>query len=182
MHILRCAPLLAAVATLGACGHHMHPSINLLHGKVHVADGRLEINAGAGEADVSADGQLTIGGQPVAVTPGQRAQLVAYYRAAAAVMDHALATGVAGAKVGAAAAGAVTDGILKGDMSGVKDKVRTQADAVRRDALLICADLSAMRSAQETLNAGLPAFQPYAIVSPGDVTLCTTGLKETPKA
>jgi hypothetical protein len=176
----RTAVLLVAGGTLAACGHHLNPSINLLHGKVHIEDGRIEIDAGGDAAHVTADGRLTIRGQLVAVTEAQRAQLAGYYNAAAAVMSHALATGVAGVKVGAAAAGAVSDGIRKGDLSGVRGAVEARAGEVRREAMLICADLSAMCSAQDRVEAGLPAFKRYAIVSERDVTLCTPGLQQTP--
>jgi hypothetical protein len=164
-------------ATLAACGHHVDTGIHLHSGALTVANGQVVIEGQDGsQARISSTGQLTIGGQDIVVSDPQRAQLVAYFNAASGVKRHAVATGVAGAQVGVTAASEVVSGLAKGDMSGLKAKVESQAGEVKRQALKLCDDFTAVRAAQDALTAELAAFKPYAVVSERDTADCAKDL------
>ncbi|HUO80310.1 MAG TPA: DUF2884 family protein [Steroidobacteraceae bacterium] len=185
MRFMRTMTFVAAatcVAVLAACGHSKPaPAAGPHSGSLRVEDGQVVIaGAGGGEARVSPDGRLTVGGADVSVTEGQRAQLANYYKAASAVFDHAVATGSAGAAVGAAAASGVASGLAKGDMSDLKAKVEAQAGEVRRQAAKMCESLKEARAAQDALAAQLPAFQPYAVISEKETADCARDLQRGP--
>jgi hypothetical protein len=163
-----------ALTALAACGHSSPGSDVSLHdGALAVRNGQVVIAGANGtEARVSSDGRLTIGGEEVAVSDAQRAQLVTYAKAATAVVQDAAATGVAGAAVGATAANGIVAGLAKGDLSDLKTKIESQAGEVERQALKLCDDLMAMRAAQQALTAELAAFRPYAVISEHDAADC----------
>jgi hypothetical protein len=174
----RSALLALSAATLVACGHPTTSSVSLHNGGLSLRDGQVVIDGpGGSQARISSTGQLVIGGHEVAVSGAQRAELVRYHSAASAVVSHAVATGAAGAAVGVAAVTSVASGLAKGDMSEVKAKVETQADELKRQALKMCDDLTAMRAAQDALSAGLEAFRPYAVVSARDAADCARDLR-----
>jgi hypothetical protein len=181
----RTTPLLAIVSAtlaLAACGRSAtSPDVSLHAGSFNVRDGQVVISANpAPEARISSDGRLTIDGRDVAVSEVQRAELVSYYRAATGVLQQAIATGAAGAGVGAAAVSGIAAGFAKGDLSELKGKVEAQANVVRHEAMKICENLADLRTAQDALAAQLPAFQPYAVVSAHEAASCAEDLQQHP--
>lgn len=185
MTLTRTTTLLATViaaAALAACGHSSTSDDRAAtSGSFNIQDEQVVITAkGVPEARVTADGRLTIDGQDVSLTEGQRAQLISYYNAATGVVGHAAETGAAGARVGAAAVSGVAAGLGKGDMSDLKANVEAQAATVRREALKICDNLADMRAAQDALAAQVEAFKPYAVVSARETTECANGLRQRP--
>ena len=92
----------AAAIALAACGHSKSGADVSTHsGSFTIRDGQVIITSkGAPDALISPEGRLTIDGQAITLTEGQRAQLVTYFNAANGVVHQAAATGVAGAQVG----------------------------------------------------------------------------------
>jgi hypothetical protein len=166
----------AVAASLAACGDN-DTSVSLYHGslKLH-ADEVTIAPGGVPAAHVWSDGRLTIGNTDVAVSADQRARLVDYYRGAAAITQHAVETGKAGADVGLAAANEVVKGLSSGNTSQIGAKVEAKARDVKRQAARMCDDLVAMRAAQEALATTLEQFRPYTVVSDKDVTDCRKDL------
>lgn len=111
-------------------------------------------------AKISADGDFTVGGKPVAVDDAQRALLVAYHRELGAVADAGIATGKEGAKLAGKAVGAAIKGVFSGKPEGIEHQVRQEADKVKVEALKICDRLPPLYQAQQALAAALPEFRP----------------------
>lgn len=161
-------PLLMALLLalpIAACsdantGGAAHVDGNLQH--IVFDDAGLVINApGKPNAHIGANGDLRIGATPVAVNPMQRGLLVRYYGEAMAVRDDGIATGKAGAALGAHAIGSVVGNLF----AGTPDKIGRDMDArgktVEATATHLCGDLVQLKSTQSDLAAQLPAFRPY---------------------
>ena len=129
------------------------------------------------EARVFAGGRLVIDGRDVEVTDAERAELIAYHAAAMDLGRHARDTGIAGAKVGLAAVGAVISGLARGQPDSIGPKVEAEAEKVKQAARLLCEDIAAMRKAQDSLAAELEEFRPYATIEEADERECRSGLE-----
>ncbi len=116
------------------------------------------------DAIVSSDGTLQIGGQAVAVTPGQQVQLRQYFDAAIALHDDALATGAAGLATAGTAISSVLAGLASGDTDHIDAKVEAQAAKVEMRAAKVCASLAELYARQQALAESLDAFRPYATI------------------
>jgi hypothetical protein len=136
---------------------------------------------GLPEARIFPGGRLVIDGSEVEVTDAERAELIAYHAAAMQLGQHAKDTGIAGAKVGLAAVGAVIGGLAKGEPETIGPKVEAEAAKVKEAARLLCEDIAAMRKAQDSLAAELEEFRPYATIEEADEQDCRQGL-EAPDA
>lgn len=132
---------------------------------------------GLPEARIFPGGRLVIDGNEVEVTDAERAELVAYHAAAMQLGQHAKDTGIAGAKVGLAAVGAVIGGLAKGEPESIGPKVEAEAAKVKEAARLLCEDIAAMRKAQDSLAAELEEFRPYATIEEADEQDCRRGLE-----
>lgn len=179
-----------AAATLAACGRSepdpapppdaaesaLAAVINV--GALALAGDAITIRSpGHPQARIEAGGRLFVDGKEVAVTEAQRTGLEAYHTRAMQLREEARDTGIAGAQVGIAAAGAVIEGLAKGDASGIRPKVEAEAGKVKQAALEVCRSLAALRDTQETLAAGLEAFRPYATIDAEDVAKCSEGVE-----
>ena len=162
----------AAISGLAGCGHR-NGWITLAHGAVTVSDREVRIHRSGGpDATIRDGGELTIGTEPVVLSTDQKAAAAAYYAAAIATGKHRIETGKAGADAGMAAAKEVVNGLVHGDTSQIGPRVEAKANEVKRQALHICEDLATLRVSQETLAGSLTAFQPYAVITAGDVAGC----------
>jgi hypothetical protein len=169
MREVACAAAAVLLVAASACGDHSGSRVATTGesglGALHVGDGGVTITRRGGpDARISADGRLTVGSQEVAVNDAQRAQLVAYYASATALVEHAKATGRAGAAVGAAAVTEVVSGLVKGDTSQIGAKVELKANAVKQEARMLCDAAASLRATQSALSADLIAFRPYAVI------------------
>ena len=163
--------------TLAACGHYTATAVSPHSGPLTLRDDQVVVEGRDGsEARISPAGGLAVGGREVAVSAAERAELVGYYNSALAITRPAAATGGAGDAVGLTAASEVLAGLPKGDMSGVKPKVETQAVKVKREARRLCEDLVAIRAAHDKLAATLAASRPYAVVTEHDGADCAKNL------
>ncbi len=131
---------------------------------------------GLPEARIFPGGRLVIDGNEIEVTDAERAELIAYHAAAMQLRVHATDTGIAGAKVGLAAVGAVISGLAKGNPDSIGPKVEAEAAKVKEAARLLCEDIAAMRKAQDALVVELEEFRPYATLEEADEQDCRRGL------
>jgi len=174
------AALVSLGAGLAGCGERAG-SFTIAHGHVRVEGAEVTISRSPGpDAHLAGGGSLRIGGESVVLSPEQRTQVDNYYQAALAVRTHAIETGKAGAAVGATAAEAVVNGLMRGDTSQIGQKIESKAEDVKRTALGICQDLQAMRSAQQALVTTLEPFRPYAVIEESDVSECGKDLHPQP--
>lgn len=131
---------------------------------------------GEPDARIHADGRLLIDDREVPVTEAQRARLREYHGAGMLLREHAKETGIAGAKVGVAAVGAVVSGLVKGDPDSIGPKVEAEAEKVKQAALRLCEDIAVMRRAQDALVVDLEPFRPYATLDEDDEIDCRDGV------
>jgi hypothetical protein len=175
---------LALCGLLAACGHgngehvidiaHMGPGIHLYRGGIQPGDGQVTLyTSHAPDAVISANGDLQIDQQAIAVDPAIRELLKNYYQSAMMVRTDGIATGKAGAAVGAQALKSVANGLTSGHPEQIGQEVEAKAQQVKQSASKICQDLGNIQATQDQLTAKLPAFQPYGhIVNTDDIGDC----------
>jgi hypothetical protein len=89
-----------------------------------------------------------------------------------AIATDGMNVGLAGAKLGASAAGEALKGIFSGDSEGVEKRINAEAAKIEAQAKRICDRLPAMLASQQALARELPAFKPYASMDQSDVDDC----------
>lgn len=138
-----------------------------------IAQGNIKISADKQpRAEITPDGRLLIAGKEVAANDVQRRHLQEYRGHVVAVAMAGMDVGLAGAKLGANAAGEALKGIFSGDSEGVEKRINTEAAKIEAQAKRICDRLPAMLASQQALARELPAFKPYATMDQSDVDDC----------
>ena len=163
--------ILFALATAG-CRHDTENTSAFQH--ISVLNGtQIAIHAHSGpDAIVSVDGDLSVDGKTVAITPTQRDLLKQYFASAIALRDDALATAAAGVATAGQAIGSVVSGLASGKPDQIGPAIEARAAKVEARAAKVCADLSALRAKQETIAGQLAAFRPYATIEAGQIGDC----------
>jgi hypothetical protein len=148
--------------------------VHLSNGSIRAENGQITLNtADAPDAAITAQGELTIHQQAVAVDPASRNLLESYYQNALAVHADGIATDKAGENMGEQALQSVKQGLASGHSDQIKQQLEAKAQILKESALKICQDLGNIQSAQDQLATQLPAFKPYGhIVSADDVSDC----------
>lgn len=193
MNLLRMLPATLLCLPLIACGGTSSPSDPTLGKSVAEAtsgigqtvkeamdDARKEITQGnikisgnkQPRAEITPDGRLLIAGKEITVNDAQHRALQAYRGHVVAIAMDGMDVGVAGAKLGASAAGEALKGIFSGDSEGVEKRINAEAEKIEAQAKRICARLPAMLASQQALARELPAFKPYATMDQSDVDDC----------
>ncbi|HGM6374086.1 TPA: hypothetical protein ACKP8M_001709 [Stenotrophomonas maltophilia] len=138
-----------------------------------IAQGNIKISADKQpRAEITPDGRLLIAGKEVAANDVQRRHLQEYRGHVVAVAMASMDVGLAGAKLGANAAGEALKGIFSGDSEGVEKRINAEAAKIEAQAKRICDRLPAMLASQQALARELPAFKPYATMDQSDVDDC----------
>ncbi|CAQ46632.1 hypothetical protein V3O09_05015 [Stenotrophomonas maltophilia] len=138
-----------------------------------IAQGNIKISADKQpRAEITPDGRLLIAGEEVAANDVQRRHLQEYRGHVVAVAMAGMDVGLAGAKLGANAAGEALKGIFSGDSEGVEKRINAEAAKIEAQAKRICDRLPAMLASQQALARELPAFKPYATMDQSDVDDC----------
>ena len=136
-------------------------------------DGNLALNAsGQPKAEITPDGHLLISGKDVPTTAEQRAQLLAYRQQIQAVAETGMEIGVAGANLGARAAGEAIRGVFSGNTADIEARVNAEADKLKAEATRLCKRMPALMASQQAIAATLPAFAPYATMDQSDIDSC----------
>ena len=138
-----------------------------------ITEGNIKISAdNQPRAEITPDGHLLIGGKDVPTNDAQRRQLLEYRGHVVAIATDGMNVGLAGAKLGASAAGEALKGIFSGDSEGVEKRINAEAAKIEAQAKRICDRLPAMLASQQALARELPAFKPYASMDQSDVDDC----------
>ncbi len=138
-----------------------------------IAQGNIKISADKQpRAEITPDGRLLIGGKEVPADEAQRRQLLEYRGHVVAIAMDGMDVGLAGAKLGASAAGEALKGIFSGDSEGIEKRINAEAEKIEAQAKRICNRMPAMLASQQALAASLPAFRPYATMDQSDVDDC----------
>ena len=182
------APPTAAVADDSFIGRHVGGAIEqarkeLATQNISISDG-VDINinghkwkTGDGtlpKAEITPQGDLLIEGKTVAITPAQRAELLAYRGQILGIAEAGMAIGAQGANIaGHALSGAV--GAIFGGKDGEKEfekQIEAEAAKIEVEAMKICTRLPALLTGQQALAASLPEFKPYARMTQADIDDC----------
>ncbi len=138
-------------------------------------DGSIAIHKSGGpEADITAAGDLSIGGRPVAVTPAQRDLLKQYYMQVLQVRTDGIAIGKAGAAMAGHAVGSVVSGLAHGNPDSIGPAIDARAEQIKAKALVVCNEATALRTQQNAIASAVPAFGPYASIKATDGDSCRT--------
>ncbi|WP_313437537.1 hypothetical protein [Stenotrophomonas sp.] len=194
MNLLRLMPALLLCLPLIACGDNASSSSDTSPGKAvaeatgnvgktvkdatdkarqEIAKGNIKISAdNQPQAEITPDGRLLIGGKEVETTAAQRSQLLDYRGHVAGIAQDGMDIGVAGAKLGASAAGEALKGVFSGDTDGIEKRINAEAAKIEAQAKQLCNRLPAMLASQQALARDLPAFKPYASMDQSDVDDC----------
>lgn len=124
-------------------------------------------------AEITPTGDLLIAGKPVALTPAQRQQVLAYRQQLIAIGQEGIAVGRQGAALGLHAAGTAIAAALSGQSDQqIRRKMQAETTGIQQAAQKLCDRLPAMMAAQQQLAAAVPAFKPYATMTQNDIDGC----------
>lgn len=157
---------------LAACGPQT--TVNTDTGNIaRDPDGSLTLQAdGQPPARISANGELTIDGKAIALTPAQRQLAVAYYGELEGITQAGIEVGKQGAKLAGKAVGEAISGVMSGDTSDMDARIEAEAKKIEVEAKKICTHLGGLRDAQDALAAQVPQFRPYANLDQQDIDDC----------
>lgn len=174
-------PALLATALLAGCNSSSDHLTLINGGNTSIEDGAIRVEGSqivlhpehGASATIGSSGDFAVDGKPVDITPAQRALLLQYYAGAAAVHEHGVATGKAGAAIAGEAIKGAVSSVAGGDGKSTEDRMNAQADKVKQAALKICDDLEQIRDAQDQLVTQLDAFKPYGqLITADSVNEC----------
>jgi hypothetical protein len=129
------------------------------------------------KARITPQGELLIGDQPVAITPEQKALVLAYREQLLGIIGDSMAIGMEGASVGINAAATALKAVASG---GSADDVGKQAEAAAMQQIKpwvdrLCGRMPGLLAAQQSLAEAVPEFKPYATADASDVDDCKNG-------
>ncbi|RDS86469.1 hypothetical protein DWU99_04320 [Dyella psychrodurans] len=156
---------------MSACSNHMDDlnSSDIMNGSIRLSHEQVTLHAkDSPDAVISANGDLQIDQKSVETSPAERELLKSYYENAMMIRTDGIATGKAGAAVGAQALKSVAKGIAGGNGDQIQQEIDAKTKVVKEAALKICQDLANIKTNQDQLVAQLPAFKPYDNVISGD--------------
>lgn len=176
LHARVLAPFICVVL-LAAC--NPGASVSSDRGSVRSSGERITLKAdGHPRATIDADGSLSIDGEPVEVTDGQRALLRTYHAELNGMTQDGIAIGKQGAALAGKAASTAIRNALRGGNEDVGKAIEADARRIEQDARRICQRLVLVQEAQDQLAAELPAFGPYATILASDVDDCMSDGRE----
>lgn len=178
--------LLTACLLIAACSDKSDNDVIVINGSTDMANGHIRLSndevilrvSGSPDATINAGGDLQIDQEAVNINDAQRQLLKSYYQNAYAIRTDGIATGKAGAAVGAEAVKSVATRLASGDPDKIQQDVEAKAQVVKDAAKKICQDVGGIQTAQNQLVTQLPAFKPYGnIIGAGDAKDCMDGTK-----
>lgn len=141
-------------------------AIDLRHHEV-----RISVR-GEPDADIRRDGDLVIGGHPIALSAPQRLLTLRYYRDAHSLASAGMTVGKAGGWLAFKVIGSMFSALWHDDSAIIDHTAHTQAARLKARVEALCTQVSALKSTQDQLAAAQPAFAPYAYIRKSDVSKC----------
>lgn len=127
------------------------------------------------KAEITPQGDFLIAGKPVSLTPDQRTEMLAYRQQLIEIARQGIAIGKQGATLGIHAASAAIAAVFSGESKQqIRQHVEAQTSGIRTAAAKICERLPALRASQQKLATDVPAFKPYADLTPAKIDECRT--------
>ena len=125
------------------------------------------------KAVITPQGDFLIDGKNVPLTPAQHAEMLAYRKQLVEIGRAGIAIGRQGAALGMNAASAAIAGVFSGQSEQqIRQSVEAKASGIRQSAAKICDRLPAMMASQQKLAVDVPAFKPYADLTPAKIAEC----------
>ena len=133
------------------------------------------------DAAITRGGDFLIDGKSVALTPQQRKKVLAYRAQYIEIAQQGIAIGHEGVEAGRRAVVPMVFAALFGASDDAIDASMNKRLAGVRDATArLCDRLPALMATQQRLAADLPAFEPYATLTPKKIDECRDdALKDT---
>jgi hypothetical protein len=143
------------------------------HINAGVVSARLpKADTGLPRAEITPQGDLLIGGDPVEVTDAQRQELLQYRAHVIAIAEAGMAMGVKGADLAGQAMGDALRNVFNRDGKDFEQRMEAEARKLEDEALQLCAHMQPLYDTQQRLALSLPAFAPYATLTLEDVHEC----------
>ncbi|MGH8117981.1 MAG: hypothetical protein ACREP0_11010 [Rhodanobacteraceae bacterium] len=125
------------------------------------------------KAEITPAGDLLIAGKPVALTPAQRKDVLAYRQQLIEMGRQGIAVGRQGATLGLHAATEALAAAFSGQSEQqIRAHVEANASGIRQAADKMCAEMPALMASQQRLAAEVPPFKPYADLTPARIRQC----------
>ncbi|HEU0276720.1 MAG TPA: hypothetical protein VFQ95_02695 [Rhodanobacteraceae bacterium] len=143
--------------------------------KADLATRNITISNDDGEpkAVITPHGDLLIDGKAVSLTPAQHAEMLAYRKQLVEIARAGIAIGKQGATLGMSAASDAIAGAFSGrSEQQIRQHVEAKAAGIRVAAAKICDRLPAVLATQQKLASDVPAFKPYADLTPAKIAAC----------
>jgi hypothetical protein len=132
------------------------------------------------KAEITPAGELLIAGEPVEASAAQRVLLLEHRRHLEGVALAGMAIGAQGADIAGTALGGLGEAVFGGEEGRRAFEARMEAEAgrIKDEAMRLCALLPPLYDSQQALAAALPAFAPYATMTPQDVEDCSNEVRD----
>lgn len=168
------SPLLALSIAALLCACNPGATVVTGNGNVIKADDKSVTlrTDGLPNAEITAAGDLTIGGKAVAVNASQRALLQTYHREMNAMTADGIAIGKQGASLAGKAVTEAIKGAINGKTDDVESKIEAETKKIEQQAMQLCKRLVTIKASQDALAVSLPEFKPYATLDQSDVDDC----------
>ena len=124
------------------------------------------------KAQITPQGDLVIEGKDVAVTPAQRAMLLAYRQQIIDIAEAGMSMGVQGADLAGKAVSEVLGSVFSGKGYEFGKRMEAEGRKLEAQGRQLCTRLEPLHAMQQQLAASLPEFKPYATMDAGTVDDC----------
>ena len=181
------ASFLAAAFLLSACGRDTDPlaeaqsELDGLADKVgaevreELAKESINLNRGNKDlprAEITPAGDLIIDGRTIALDEKQRALTLDYRKRVGDVAEAGARVGIEGAELATKAMKEAAQAVFSGDQTTMEERMKKEGETIRASAAALCAQLPALRQAEQDLAAAVPEFAPYANMDEDDINDC----------
>lgn len=113
-----------------------------------------------GKAKIAANGDLSIDGKSIALTPEQRTLTRRYYAATKKIAMQGLEIGKQSAKLATQAVGSAIGGIINGkNQADIEKSIEAKAGDIELVAMKLCDSALELKTIQEALSAAVPEFK-----------------------
>lgn len=132
----------------------------------------LSTGATMPKGEITPQGDLLIGGEPVKIDEKQRALLLEHRKRIVAIAEAGMLIGIEGADLAGKAITEALGSVFSGDSEKIEKKIEAEAKGIENSAARLCELLPAMLASQEALKQALPAFEPYATMTQAEIDEC----------
>jgi hypothetical protein len=179
MTVTRCARIIGlscSLVLLAGCTVFRAADNELDADSRQLATGNVTLTADSDnvpKAAITPQGDFLIAGKPVALTPQQRKEVLAYRAQYIEIAREGIAIGHEGVEAGRRAVVPMVFAALFGASDDeIEASMKKQLAGVRDDAMKLCGRLPALMATQRKLATALPAFQPYATLKQKKIDDC----------